>query len=63
MRKAELTRVIEDHGRYCKVRIDSKGKITGMLAAEDYRYDTPSNTGGRRYIGQYGDPDLMRDYE
>ena len=63
MSKAELTRAIEDAGRYCKVRIDSKGEVTGMLAAEDYRYHKPSNTGGRRYIGQYGDSDLMRDYE
>ena len=63
MSKAELIRGIKENGRYCKVRIDSKGAVTGMLAAEDYRYDNRSNTGGRRYIGQYGDKDLMRDYE
>ena len=63
MSKAELTRAIEVSGRYIKVRIGADGQVTGMLAAEDYRYHKPSNTGGRRYIGQFSDPDLMRDYE
>ncbi|MFA5379710.1 MAG: hypothetical protein WC455_28385 [Dehalococcoidia bacterium] len=62
MNKAELIKAIEDAGRYCKVRINSKGEVTGMLANEEYRYHKPSNTGGRRYIGQFGDNDLMRDY-
>jgi len=63
MNKATLIRKIEDAGRYCKVRIASDGRVTGMLVSENYRYHKQSNTGGRRYIGQFGDDDLMRDYE
>jgi hypothetical protein len=63
MTKAKLIKSIEANGRYCKVRIDAAGQVTGMLSAEDHPYSERTNTGGRRYIGQYGDPDLMRDYE
>lgn len=63
MTKAALIRAIEDKGLYCKVKIDSKGEVTGMLVGEDYPYNKRTNTGGRRYIGKYRDPDLMRDYE
>lgn len=63
MTKAKLIKSIEAKGRYCKVRIDAAGQVTGMLSAEDYPYNKRTNTGGRRYIGQYGDPGLMIDYE
>jgi hypothetical protein len=62
MKKASLIRAIESNGRYCKVKIAADGQVTGMLTSEDYPYNKRTNTGGRRYIGQYGDPDLSRDY-
>jgi hypothetical protein len=63
MTKAELMRKIEDAGRYSKLLIDEDGQITGMLVDEDFPYQIATNTGGRRYIGQYGDETLMREYE
>jgi hypothetical protein len=63
LRKAELIRAIESKGLYCKVRIAKCGEVTGMLKTENYRYNVQTNMGGRRYIGQYGDTGLMRDYE
>ncbi len=63
MTKAELMRRIEAAGRYAKLLIDEDGEITGMLVDEDFPYQAATNTGGRRYIGQYGDEALMREYE
>ena len=63
MTKAELMRKIEDAGRYSKLLIDEDGQITGVLVDEDFPYQPATNTGGRRYIGQYGDETLMREYE
>ena len=63
MTKAELMRKIEDAGRYSKLLIDEDGEITGVLVDEDFPYQAATNTGGRRYIGQYGDETLMREYE
>ena len=54
---------ITDAGIYCNLRIDTDGAITGMLVDEDFPYQPTTNTGGRRFIGQYGDEQLMREYE
>lgn len=54
---------IEEGEKYCKVRINRDGEITGMLADEDYTYDTATNTGGRRFIGYYGDRNIELDYD
>jgi fructose-1,6-bisphosphatase/sedoheptulose 1,7-bisphosphatase-like protein len=62
MRKAELIRRIEESGKYCKVRISTDGDVTGMLVDEDYRYHKATNTGGRRYIGRFGEAELTRQY-
>jgi len=63
MNKVELMKRITDAGKYCKLRIDADGEITGMLVDEDFPYQPATNTGGRRFIGQYGDEQLMREYE
>jgi len=63
MKKLELINKIEDAGKYTKVRIDKDNQVTGMLVDEDYRYNAHTNTGGRRYIGNAIDPDLLRDYD
>jgi hypothetical protein len=63
MKKKELINKIENAGKYCKVRIDRANNVTGMLVDEDYRYKPHTNTGGRRYIGNANDPDLLRDYK
>jgi hypothetical protein len=51
MRKAEVARMIEDRGTYCKIRVAKDGQVTGMLVDQDHRYDPKTNTGGRRLVG------------
>jgi hypothetical protein len=63
MTKAELMRKIEATGRYTKLLIDEDGEITGMQVDEDFPYQPATNTGGRRFIGQYGDEKFMREYK
>jgi hypothetical protein len=63
MNKRQLIDRIEDAGKYHKVRIAKDNTITGMLVNEDYRYDIHTDTGGRRYIGQANDNDLLRYYD
>jgi len=63
MTKIELIRKISDSGSYCKIGIDADGEITGMLTDEDFPYQSATNRGGRRFIGQYGDEQFMREYE
>jgi hypothetical protein len=55
MRKQELIKKIEARGKYCKVRINGDGEISGMLVDENYRYNAHTNTGGRRYLGNFDD--------
>jgi len=59
MKNIEIIEAIEVKEVYCKVKIDKEGEITGMRIDQDYRYDTATNTGGRRYIGNVNDIDLM----
>lgn len=63
MTKTELIKKISDVGIYCKIGIDEDGEITGMLIEEDFPYQPVTNTGGRRFIGQYGDEKFMHGYE
>jgi len=63
MTKQELINKIEQGGKYTKVRIDKDNQVTGMLIDEAHRYNKHNNTGGRRYIGNAIDPDMLRDYE
>jgi hypothetical protein len=63
MNKFELMKRITEEGKYCNLRIDTTGEITGMLVDEDFPYQPATNTGGRRFIGQYGDEKFMREYE
>ena len=58
MTHTELIKKIESKGKYCKVRIDKNGEITGMLVDENYRYKPRTNTGGRRYLGHSNDVNL-----
>lgn len=51
MKKTQLIKKIEESGKYVKVKIAKNGEVSGMLAAENYRYRATTNTGGRRYIG------------
>jgi hypothetical protein len=50
MTKKEQIAKIESDG-YIKVRIDKSGQITGYLPNQNYRYDSKTNTGGRRLLG------------
>jgi len=58
MNKSELIEKIEGNTNYRKVRIAADGEITGMLADQDHRYDPHTNTGGRRYLGNFNDVNL-----
>jgi hypothetical protein len=51
MKKSELIKNIELNGKWVKVRIDTDGRVTGVLSEENYSYNKKTNTGGRRYIG------------
>ena len=41
MNKVELMKRITDAGKYCKLRIDADGEITGMLVDEDFHTSQP----------------------
>jgi len=62
MKKTEMIEKIERGGKYVKVKIDKTGEITGMLADEDYSYQPGSNTGGRRFLGDFYDPQIIEYY-
>ena len=59
MRKVDIIKALEESGKYIKVKINKAGEITGMLAAQDHPYHTPTNTGGRRYLGDTLDQTFM----
>lgn len=65
--KAELIRRMENDTQYTyyKIKINKIGEITGMRRDQDWTYNKMTNTGGRRFVGQYGDYNMMEpfDYE
>ena len=48
-------------GKYCKLRIDGDGEITGMLIDEDFPCQSATKKGGHRFIGQYGVEKFIRE--
>ena len=38
-------------GLYVNVIIRENGDVEGMLADQNYKYNSKTNTGGRRYLG------------
>lgn len=61
--KTEIKREIEKTGKWCKVRIDRDGEVTGMKSSEDWRYSSKTDTGGRRYVGNIYDKSFQDYWE
>lgn len=66
---AKLARAIEERGIYVKVEVRKVFRpeigcyvveVTGMRADQDWRYDAATNTGGRKFLGQFSE--LAREY-